>query len=160
MVTQVFSIKEFQNYLGNLPTKIQKESDVMIKEMSEDMARRLRFNAPVGSSPWATGALKRDIRATKRGKVYAITGPRHWQIVNDGITPNSEVIPIELAEGHMGSPGSTVGMKLGKSFDTKAFIKNPGPKSASHFVEKSQRGFESDSLPKIIERGLSKAFSK
>lgn len=160
MATQVFTIKEFQGYLQGLPNKVQKESDVMVREMSEDMARRMRFNAPAGSSPWATGALKKDIKATKRGNKYAIMGPRHWRIVNDGITPNSNVIPVELAEGHKGSPGSTVGRTLGRSFDTKGFIRNPGPMRAYGFVEKSQRAFESESLPKIIERGLNRAFSK
>jgi hypothetical protein len=156
MATGIFTIKEFEKYLSGLPSKLRKEAGgTMVKEMAEDMARRLRFNAPGNF----TSSLKKDIKATQRGKVWAIMGPKHWQVVDRGIKPNSLVIPVELAEEHMMSPGSTVGKKKGGSFDTKGYILNPGPKRAYRFVDKSIKSFDNN-LPNIVNRGIERAFSK
>jgi hypothetical protein len=78
MVTQTFTLPEFEKYMANLPKKFQTHSENIGKEMAASLQRRIRARAPYGS----TGSLKRDIIVKppkKEGNdmVFTIEGPGH-----------------------------------------------------------------------------------
>jgi hypothetical protein len=151
MVTQTFTLKEFQNYLTVLPTKLEKYSGDINMEIARDLQKRIRLRAPSGS----TGSLK-DIKIDGTPKKVRLIGPAHWSFVNAGVAPD-KFIPVEFFEMHQSNPGSTAGMTTNIP-NPKAWV-FAGYHGGKGFVDNSIKSQEPN-IPKIIERGLSKAFSK
>jgi hypothetical protein len=151
MVTQTFTMNQFLVYINELPLKVEKGTNEINMEMAKSLQRRIRFRAPSGS----TGSLKK-IELESKGKNIVLTGPEHWFFVNAGMAPD-KFIPIELFEGHMGSPGSTAGKSVNIP-NPKAWV-YAGYHGGKGFVDNSIAALQQD-IPTIIERGLNKAFSK
>jgi hypothetical protein len=154
MATQVFTINEFSKYLSTLPKKFESEKPMILKEMSEDIARRIRTRAPQGSS----GSLKRDIKATKAQNVQAVTGPRHWSYVNAGVAP-MKWLPLEVARAHVANPGSTAGKNVNiprESVDGWFFA---GYVGGAGFVDNAIVSFEQN-LPVTINKAINRVFTK
>jgi hypothetical protein len=151
MVVQTFTLKEFQGYLNGLPAKLEKHSGEINMEIAKDLQKRIRLRAPSGS----TGSLK-DIKIDGTPKKVRLIGPRHWSYVNAGVAPD-KMIPIEFFEAHQGSPGSTAGMTANIT-NPKAWV-FAGYHGGKGFVDNSISS-QKPQIPKIIERGLNKAFSK
>lgn len=149
---QVFTPNEFQNYLLQLPKKFRDAQGEIQKEMAMNLADRIRRRAPIGS----TGSLHKDIKAKLSKSGWSVVGPRHWSYVNAGIAPD-KLIPIELFEAHMGSPGSTAGRHANIS-NPKAWV-FAGFHEGEGFVDRALTSFENN-IPKTIERGMIKALSK
>lgn len=152
MVTQVFTITDFQRYAFNLPKNMIKYVEQINQEIAKSGQRRIRLRAPSGS----TGSLKRmSLRQVNKNQVD-LTGPRHAGYVNDGVAPDKR-IPVELFEMHQTNPGSTAG----KRFNI------PNPKAwvmASYhggkgFIDNGLESLRKD-IPKVVERGMLKALSK
>jgi hypothetical protein len=153
MVTQTFTLTEFKNYINRLPARLEKYSGDINMEIAKDLQRRVRMRAPNGS----TGSLKR-VKLDGTPKKVRLIGPAHWSYVNAGVAP-MKMLPLEVAREHKAFPGSTAGKKVDiprESIDGWFFA---GYTQGKGFVTNSIQATEAQ-LPKIVERGLNKAFSK
>jgi hypothetical protein len=153
---QIFTPREFQAYLQNLPKKFQESTGVVQKEMAMSLAQRIRMRAPNGQ----TGSLKHQIKANLGSKGWQIVGPGHWSFVNAGVAP-MKMLPLEFIREHAEYPGSTAGKHLTRkipkeNIDGWFFA---GYTEGAGFVDRAMSSFNKDSS-KIIERGIMKAFLK
>lgn len=149
---QIFTAKEFQVYLQNLPKKLRQANGIVQREMAMSLSQMIRNRAPSGQ----TGSLKHQIKAVNTTRGWSIQGPRHWSYVNAGVAPD-KLIPVEFFEAHLGSPGSTAGMKA-KISNPKAWV-FAGYHDGEGFSDRAHMAFQNN-LPQIIERGITKAFLK
>lgn len=152
MVVQTFTIKEFQNYLNRLPSKLQKYSGDINQEIANSFVRRLKFNLHEVSNS-STGNLRKSFRSKadgNKGKIK-IYGARYWKYLNEGRFPR--VIPAQFIQQHIANPGIK-----GREVPNPQWI-IPSNKINVGFVNKSEDSIKED-IPKIVERGLNKAFSK
>lgn len=149
---QVFSPKEFQSYIENLPNKIKQSNGELQKTMAMSLAQRIRMRAPEGQ----TGSLKHQIKAQLGKNGWRIIGPGHWSFVNAGVHPD-HMIPIEFLEAHLGNPGSTAG-KTANIVNPKAWFQ-PDFTEGQGFVDRALTSFDKDSV-EIIEKGIMRALSK
>jgi len=151
MVTQTFTIREFQEYINKLPTKLEASSEEINQEIAMSLQRRIRFRA--------TGSLKNTkIEGTK--KLLKLIGHPHWSYVNSGAAPDFP-IPIQAIELNMSDPGITAGKKL-KPFIAKEDITGwfqPRASSSKGFVDKSLATLNED-LQFITSRAIGRAFAK
>ncbi len=155
MVTQTFTLKEYQQYTANLPAKLEKASLDINMEMAKDLQKRIRLRAPVGS----TGSL-RDIKVDGTPKKVRLIGPGHWSYVDAGVAP-MKMLPLEFAREHQAYPGSTAGKKLTtkipkSGIDGWFFAGYTGGKG---FVSNSIKSQQTQ-LASLIERGIAKALAK
>lgn len=153
----VMTVEEFGNWMDKLPKELQFASKEILMEIAKDLQKRIRLRAPRGGS----GTLKQiEIKKTRKDDL-AIYAPKHWEVVDLGLKPNSEYIPISLIQAHLNNPGSTVGKKakqLGLYDEPIGFIKSQIPRGKG-FVSESIKSSQGNII-KVIERGVAKALAK
>jgi predicted metal-dependent RNase len=153
----VMTVEEFGNWMDKLPKELQFASKEILMEIAKDLQKRIRLRAPRGGS----GTLKQiEIKKTRKDDL-AIYAPKHWEVVDLGLKPNSEYIPISLIQAHLNNPGSTVGKKakqLGLYDEPIGFIKSQIPRGKG-FVSNSIKSSKGN-INKLIEIGVAKALAK
>lgn len=149
--------EEFNEWLGKLPKVLKVASKEILIESAKDIQKRVRMRAAANDSRTLNQI---EIKPTKDGGL-AIYAPKHWEVVELGLKPNSEYIPISLIQAHLDNPGSTVGKKakqLGLYDEPIGFIKSQVPRGKG-FVSESIKSAEGK-MVNIIEKGIAKAFAK
>ena len=153
----VMTVEQFGSWVNKLPKELQFASKEILMEVAKDLQKRIRLRAPRGGS----GTLKQiEIKKTRKDDL-AIYAPKHWEVVELGLKPNSEYIPISLIQAHLNNPGSTVGKKakqLGLYDEPIGFIKSQVPRGKG-FVSNSIKSSQGNII-KLIETGIAKALAK
>lgn len=154
MVSQIFTIKEYEQYLRMLPKKLESILPQINLEYAKSLQRRIRLRAPSG----ATGSLKNtQIKANSKNQLLLL-GAGHWSYVNAGVAP-FKWLPLEVAREHIAFPGSTAGKKVDLPYDSIDGWFFAGYTEGKGFVDKSMESLKQDII-KITERAMAKALSK
>lgn len=147
----VIPIENFGKFMVSFEKEMNELGVSIPQVFAKSLQRGIRLRAPSNY----TGSLKETI-IRKYGRNLQLLAPAHWEVVEKGLFPKHP-IPIEYFEAHMGSPGSTVGMRA-KIKNPKAWFQ-PKPSEAKGFITESMNTLEKDA-PRLIEMEVAKAFAR
>lgn len=153
MVTRTFTLSQFTEFSKNLPNQMEKMGVDITAALAKDFQRGVRMRAPIGFS----GTLKQIEINKKSNRVFQLVGPAHWEVVEKGLKPKAEFLPIEVIEEHINNPGGNVNSKVNFR-NPKGWFRTKRPRGKG-FVSKSILSTK-NRLDEIAGKEVSKALQK